>query len=445
MRHFKIVLAGLVWAAFAIPAVPQTAEIQKEVNANLEKQRTQERYEQIEILRRLLDQGLRTHETAWTDKIHSAAFSPDGRQLATANAEGAVRIWDMHTGKQLRDPHAAIDVPTLQGVYLKGQGVVYTTTIPPGVMVPVMDGSATSVEKPLTEWERVRSEVRGEKPEPKKPKSNPSLADLLLKTLAENGKHMTQLPDAESITVAVTLAPMQSCTACHANPWSATDLPIMGSMFRGTTSIGNTGSTSLGTTGTTSSLGGSKTSSTGTSGSGSSTTTAQEKFLRDLSDQHSEAKKTVLVGDLHLKQKQYHEATVAFQKASESFANILEKIRKASLDLTGTLPPPNAVVELDLLESRTKLAQALVGEGKQDEARKILSAIATQAQRGAQGEPAKPAEKPGIALPSKLIVTVSKKSLEAVGSGKMSFEEFRKAATVEYLNFSEKGPEKAKE
>jgi hypothetical protein len=439
MRHFKFVFAGLVWAAFTVPVLPQTAEIQKDVSANLDKQRSQERYEQIEILRRLLDHGLTGRDTG---KVHSTAFSPDGKHLATATSEGAVRIWDTATGKLLRDPHASLELPALQGVYLKGQGVVYTTTIPPGTLAPVVDAGATSVEKPLTEWERVRSEVRGEKPEPNKPKSKASLADLLLRTLADNGKHMTQLPEGESITVAVTFAPMQSCMACHANPWSVTDLPIMGNMFRGTSSIGSSG--------TTSSLGGSGTSSTGTSGSGSSTTTSQEtqfrsareKFLRDLSDQHGEAKKTVLLGDLHLKQKQYHEATQAFQKASESFVNILEKIRRASLDVTGSLPTTNPTVELDLLESRTKLAQALLGEGKQDEARKILSAIATQAQRGAQTDPAKPAaEKPGIVLPSKLIVSASKKSLEAVGSGKMTFEEFRKTATVDYLTF-DKGEEK---
>jgi hypothetical protein len=437
MRHCKIVLAGLVWAVFAIPGLPQTPEIQKEVNATLEKVRSLERYEQIEILRRLLDHGLRAHEGTWLNKLQSAAFSPDGRHLATANSEGAVRIWDAQTGKQLRDPHGSIEMSTLQGVYLKGQGVVYTTTIPPGVLTPVMDAGATSVEKPLTEWERVRSEVRGEKPEPKKAKSNPSLADLLLRTLAENGKHMTHLPESESITVAVTIAPMQSCTACHGNPWSLTDIPIMGSMFRGNTS-------SLGISGTSSSLGGSSTSSTGTSGGGSSSTStseearvrsAREKFLLDLTERHNATKQSVLLGDLHLKQKQYRQATEAFAKANTSFDNLLELIRRYSLDLTGTLSPSIPAIELELLECRTKLAQSLLAEGKQDEARKVLADIAAQAQRGTQADTAKPAEKPGIVLPSKLIVSASKKSLEAVGSGKMSFEDFRKAATVEYLTF----------
>jgi hypothetical protein len=41
-------------------------------------------------------------------------------------------------------------------------------------------------------------------------------------------------------------------------------------------------------------------------------------------------------------------------------------------------------------------------------------------------------------LPGKLILTVSKKNLNQVGTGKMSFEDFKKAASVEFLSF---GPE----
>ena len=421
MRSFKIALAAIVWAVCAVPGLPQTPEVQNEVNALLDKKRTQERYEQIEILRRLLDQGLRGRGHA-TAPIHSVAFSPDGKLISGATSDGVVRVWDTASGKLLRDPHAALntslELPALQGVYLKGNGVVYTTTLPAGTLVSVVDGGASFTEKPLTEWERVRSEVRGEKQEPKKPKTNPSLTDLLLKTLAENGKYMTQLPEGESITVAVTLSSMHTCTSCHGNPWS---------------------STSTGTTG----IGGPRTTSTGSTGGGSSSTTGStDKLFNDLAEVRSAAKQLVLLGDLHLKQKKYREASEAFLKASESYTKTLEFFRSATLEYKGKLPLTDAELELDLLECRTKLAQALVGEGKQEEARKYLAMIAAQAQRGAQGDTAKPAaEKSVLVLPSKLIVTASKKALEAVGSGKMSFEEFRKAAAIEYLTF-DKGPEK---
>jgi hypothetical protein len=44
------------------------------------------------------------------------------------------------------------------------------------------------------------------------------------------------------------------------------------------------------------------------------------------------------------------------------------------------------------------------------------------------------------ALPAKLIISAPKKLLDQAGGGKLSFEEFKKAATVEYLTFA--GPEK---
>jgi hypothetical protein len=43
--------------------------------------------------------------------------------------------------------------------------------------------------------------------------------------------------------------------------------------------------------------------------------------------------------------------------------------------------------------------------------------------------PAKPVP---VTVPARLTITASKKTLEAVGSGKMGLDEFRKAVTIEY-------------
>jgi hypothetical protein len=52
-------------------------------------------------------------------------------------------------------------------------------------------------------------------------------------------------------------------------------------------------------------------------------------------------------------------------------------------------------------------------------------------------EPAK--EKPkAAALPSKLIISASKKLLAEVGAGKISFEDFTKGVSAEFVNFNEK-------
>src|SRR5262249_3929814 len=81
--------------------------------------------------------------------------------------------------------------------------------------------SAKPASKPLTQWERTRLEMRGEKMDrPEKGQEPPreTLTDKLLKVLAENGQHFQQLPNNEHITVAVTLRPLawsNGCMACH--------------------------------------------------------------------------------------------------------------------------------------------------------------------------------------------------------------------------------------
>jgi hypothetical protein len=53
----------------------------------------------------------------------------------------------------------------------------------------------------------------------------------------------------------------------------------------------------------------------------------------------------------------------------------------------------------------------------------------------AQSKTDKPTETKATPLPSKLVITASKKLLDDVGSGKMSFDDFKKAVSVEYVTF----------
>ena len=103
--------------------------------------------------------------------------------------------------------HGQQAAPHSEGVYLKDYGVVYTVTLtpPPNGMLPGPTAGVVTLT-PLSPWERTRKELRGEKIENEgKPVSgSPSLSEVILKVLADNGKHFTRLAEGERITVVVT-------------------------------------------------------------------------------------------------------------------------------------------------------------------------------------------------------------------------------------------------
>jgi hypothetical protein len=273
-------------------------------------------------------------------------------------------------GFPLTHPAGHLDT---EGVYLKGQGVVYTLTLPPPQSKAKAE-VAPAPANPVSDWDRVRRELHNEKPEPAKkepPPREPTLTEILLGVLAENGRYFTQLGDNESLTVVVT--------------------------FRG---VDPPPAPAAGATG--------KEAAAAKSAAGTLSEAIGANLTREAAGQDYE-----LLGDLHQKQGKLAEAAQAFRQA------------------LGQHPEPNRVPTL-----YRKLAQVLLSEGKDDEARQVLEKWLAERKREQPpaARPAAPAAAKRAPLPAKLIVTAPKKLLDAVDAGKISREEFQKAAGVEYVN-----------
>jgi tetratricopeptide (TPR) repeat protein len=266
-----------------------------------------------------------------------------------------------------------------EGTYLKGQGVVYTLTLPPPARNP-KEQSSKPAPKAVSDWDRIRGELHNDKPIPDdaevkgQPRKEPSLVQIILKVLAENGRHFAQLGDDEGLTVIITFRGDDPPPAKTAEP----EKPQTSWRF----------------------------------GSGPS---AEDKPKEATSQgPTSSAHDYELLAELHLKQGKYEEAVKALQQA---------------LDLK-----PGAKQTAGLYR---KLAEAYLGLSKDAEARQAIDKAIEYLKAGQTEapDPAKPPRTAHSPLPAKLIISAPRKLLDQVGSGKITVEEFQKAATVDYLTF----------
>lgn len=388
---------------------PTASAVQGERGPSQSSQATQ-MYEDIAIMRRVLKGKLarynsamlvraetfsdctKCHSTAHGKPIAIADFDNDGwLDLVTANQHGVPTLYrNTGDGKFLdttalsgfMDAHRGLlakERPSLdiEGAYLRGHGVVFTVTMPTPPSDPHR-GATPASNKPLSDWDRARKEIRNEKltaEESKQQPAEPALADVILKVLADNGKHFGQLKPEETLTVAVTFR-------------HGTAQPI--AVFHDATVPG-----------------------------GQAQTTGQAKPASD-KDSSGAAKPAttardyVLLGDLHLKQGKLQDALQSYEAA----ARIEPKVAKDP-----------AILE--------RLAQVYAAQGAKDQAaamiahaRKLQEDAAAQQAKNTQG-----GESSAAPLPAKLIVSISKRVLDQVGSGNLSMEAFRKEAHVENLTF----------
>jgi hypothetical protein len=343
-------------------------------------------------------------------RLMLAALSPTSNLLATPNFSGTVRLWDPRTGKALNVPSGhAPGLSSLEGVYLKGYGVVYTVTMPPQPHATKTQ-TAKPAPKALNDWERVRKELRGDKVAEAAPAlaAPPSLTDVILRVLMKNGRHFTSLGGKEKLTVVVTFR----------DPHTSAGQPMLsGAAMKGMQAGGMQGMSPGGVPMAGGMQGMNAGGPPGTSGGFSGTGRATGLFGQPGSNRPPQsARDHELVGDLHLKQGRTTDALQAYKNALGALGyehgpaaeahkrNLYRKMAQAYLGLADRSNPSS---------HEKMIAQAM----------KFLQAA--QEPKGAEPVAA------SARLPAKLIITVSKSALEAAGTGGMSFEEFRRYASVE--------------
>jgi hypothetical protein len=333
-------------------------------------------YEETEILRRLLNQGLKA---AYGLPAHGVSM---GYNLPTEVTRKLIAAY----------PGMA------EGVYLKGCGVVYSASLPPPSHSP-LPAAAAAAPAPPSAWDQARAELRGEKP--RTPEASATdrqvpLAEAVLRVLAENGRHFRHLADDERITVALTF---------RRSPW---DVSVSGGAGSPPVEVWRTQSGSPYLV---------RATVASTEGGPSANQSEPEAPLREIA-----------LGDLHVRQRRLEDAAKAYQDA----LRVLEQSLHGEKERTGKMEVKTL---LAMVEAANKLAQICTTQGNNERALhflKIASRAAGLAEEAAQGKPVAAGTVP---LPSRLVISAPKKILDQVGAGKTSFEEFRKAATVEYLTF----------
>jgi hypothetical protein len=372
-------------------------------------------YEDIEVMRRLVAKRLQGFQAADCQKCHNqpgtkmggggggitVLVGPDGKAVfGDFDADGRFDLDLVHHGLQ-------VNPSEVDGTYLRGHGAVFHVTLPAVARV-LATASVKPSSQTLSEWDRTRLQIRGEKaPDASSAPHPPALTDVLLELLAENGKHFGQLSPTESVQLVVTFRKEQP-SSDRRGSGGGSEMPGAGSM------------SDFGAVMTGPPAGGGRSSKPGTgpigggsgagsleplqSGPGGGLPTLPGSGGPGSGSGMPPTSDTELLAELHRKQGNWKEVIRVYEEA----------IRKR---------PRGQERELSL-----KLAAAYLELGQLDNAKKILDKIADT--KAVPPLP-KSGDAPKEAVVYKLIVTAPKSVLDQVGNGKMKFEEFVKKASIE--------------
>ena len=415
-------------------------------------------YEDIEIYRRLL---LKTLQPYVNEAINLK--TPNGKKPETMSSSTSASyfsgLYDATiSNNQLAvpiphlagaHPHASIGIGQLnaEGVFLPPSGIVISATLP--ISYSPQEKKTRAEPETLTEWERARREVRGEKidkSDEKQAKSPPDILEATLHSLASNGHHLSGLLPNEKVSIVLTFRGMlvQQCASCHSIPnlsyWTtqSDQNSEQAAAWAGmqSTNVPQTASSLLPSNsaprfypmlGLVTPSAGLQVESAGTN---------QAKLpTREASNNR------ILLGDLHLKQGRFEEALAAYSKASEEYHSALPSLTTTP---KWYLEPKGRETIMALLELQNKIIQchmALKQEDQVQEGVKRLKRWMNMLEQvDVKPNPAKSPDK-GVAkesmLPTRIVISAPKTLLDQVGKGQITFEDFKKKAKVDVLRFEE--------
>jgi hypothetical protein len=397
-------------------------------------------YEDIEIYRRLLTKSL-SHYSANVQLPGAAPFY-SGQYEYFANS---YKQNEKSNGQGQNDPHAHLEFNKLNvsGVYLPPAGMVFTADIPGKLTLPSA-GKMETGSKPLTEWDRTRRELRGEKleaPAASAPRKQPHVLESVLHSLAENGQHLSGLTPDQNVSVVLTFRNnwIQQCQQCHTNTFAATTdtftfgspgVPVttgnlyyraLPNLAESQPPISPPGSGFQGTV---------------------NPNQAPEQFNRQFGGETSNPAQNdqAILGDLRFKQGHYTEAAAAYSKS-------LQELGIGGEDAWAMNPsrssPKSRAVILRIIELQNRIVQceaALKHEEKVSQGVANLKRWMAMLERIDTGEGSKSssstkAKATGASLPDKLIVTASKSLLDQIAKQQISFDEFKAKVKVEFVRF----------
>lgn len=400
-------------------------------------------YEDIEVMRRLLARELNNHrdvQSPWLFQLSNAndktytntvnkglqwlgaqqglgASSSDKAGINTLFSLLAAGAVDGNTFYVPPQVHSTAAIP-FEGIYLKGHGVAFTATIPfsetvvlntPNKSLALLSGcgkchtdqSVRTLVTPQVEttpksssaWEQMQKEVRGIS-EPAKSQADAhvrvqdicspgNLTEIYLKLFAENGFNFKQLPAGEYLTVAIT--------------------------------FGEPGKE-------------------GVKAERLLTASIMQSYQNAFAAAYKTAEEVAALGDLHAKQHKHDEAMKCYSDA-------IKRLESQPLTFHGELSAAAAKENTEkgtrlLRNAYTKQAQELLALGKLNEARAALDKGANAIVKlGATTNSSAATNVAASTLPAKLIMCVSKKSLDDVHAGTIDMEQFKKQADVQTINF----------